>query len=175
MKRINPFATESGHAAWTVVDSELLDAKAVHATTNPRRRDMHLFHAGGDDPLQRMINAGQPGTYYRPHRHLHPPKAETFVVLEGRVGFIFHHDDSGDPNRADYVLLDPAARRYAVDIRPGVWHALVILAPDTLLFETKNGPFAPHSDKDFAPWSPAPETPEAAAFVRDMEARFAPA
>lgn len=171
-RRINPYATISGHERWTSVDPALVAAKAAAAAANPRRREIHVLHAGNDDPLQRMLNAMQPGTYIRPHRHLHPAKSETFIVLTGRAGFVLWEDDTPNLDSAGYVLLDRDHGSYVVDIRPGVWHGIVCLAPDTVLFEVKNGPYAPHSDKDFAPWAPEPDTPEAAAFVKELEQRF---
>jgi cupin fold WbuC family metalloprotein len=172
--RINPYATIAGHDRWAVVDRNLVAEKAVDAAANPRRRDIHVLHDGDPDPLQRMVNAVQPGTYVQPHRHLHPPTAETFVVLTGSAGFVLlDDDDPADLDRAARVLLDRERGAYAVDIRPGVWHGLVCLAPDTVLLEVKNGPYAPHSDKDFAPWAPAPDSPQAVAFVQDLERRFA--
>ncbi len=172
-KRINPYATISDHERWTVVDTDLVREKAGDAAANPRRRDIHILHQGDPDPLQRMVNAVQPGTYVQPHRHLHPPKAETFIVLAGSAGFIFFSDDDPvDLDSAEYVLLDRDRGAFVVDIRPGVWHGLVCLVPDTVLFEVKNGPYAPHSDKDFAPWAPEPGTQEAAEFVKELERRY---
>lgn len=172
-KRINPYATISDHERWSVVDADLVREKAADAAANPRRRDIHILHQGDTDPLQRMVNAVQPGTYVQPHRHLHPPKAETFIVLAGRAGFILLNDeDPADLDRAEYVILDRERGAFIVDIRPGTWHGLVCLAPDTVLFEFKNGPYAPHSDKDFAPWAPEPGTQKAADFVKELETRF---
>lgn len=40
---------------------------------------------------------------------------------------------------------------------------MVALAPGTVLFELKEGPYRPLGDKDFAAWAPAEGTVEAAA------------
>ena len=56
-----------------------------------------------------------------------------------------------------------------VEIAGGVWHTLLALAPDTMLFEVKPGPYAPLSDKHFAPWAPR----EGAAAAADLLARWA--
>jgi cupin fold WbuC family metalloprotein len=171
-RRINLSATISDHQRWTVLDHAMVATKAAHAATNPRRRDIHILHAGDADPLQRMVNAIQPGTYVEPHRHLDPPKAETFIILTGRAGFVLFDDDSGDLDHAEYLILDRQDGRFAVDIRPGVWHSIACLASDTVLFEVKNGPYVAHSDKDFAPWAPQPDTSEARVFVQELEKRF---
>lgn len=54
---------------------------------------------------------------------------------------------------------------FGVDIEPGVWHTLIVLEPDTLLFEVKNGPYSPATDKGFPDWSPAEGTPESERFL----------
>jgi cupin fold WbuC family metalloprotein len=170
-KRISPLATRATHERFTVVDAALLAHKAADARTNLRKREIHTFHSSDNEVLQRMLNAMQPGTYVMPHRHLHPPKAEAFVILAGRAGFAIYEDDGTLPDE-NLVLLDASRGQYAIDIREGVWHGLVILAPDTVLFEVKPGPYAQASDKDFPDWAPRPDTLEATRWVTDLEARF---
>ncbi len=41
------------------------------------------FHKQNSDTLHRMLNAVQPDSYVRPHRHLDPPKAEAWILLQG--------------------------------------------------------------------------------------------
>ncbi len=171
LQRISALATRSTHERFTVVGPELLASKSADAAANPRLREMHLFHESDASPLHRMLNAVEPGSYIRPHRHLHPPKAECFIILRGAAGFVFF-DDQGRARDEDLVLLDAQNGPYAVDIRPGVWHALISLSPGAVLLECKNGPYDPTSDKDFAPWAPAPESPGATAWLSAMEARL---
>jgi len=171
VRRISPLATRSEHGRLAAVDRELLARKARDAAANPRRREIHCFHSGDDAALQRMLNALQPGTYCRPHRHLNPAKDEGFVVLSGRAGVAVFEED-GRLDDANLALLDQAAGALAADVRAGAWHALVCLAPDTVLYEVKNGPYSPVDDKDFAPWSPAPDTAAATAWVEALAARF---
>lgn len=168
IQRINPAATASEHQRFALVDNELLDQKAADARENTRQRDIHRFHREDSAVLQRMLNALQPGSYIQPHRHLNPPKAEAFVILRGRAGFVFFEGD-GSISPDGLVILDPATGPYAVDIRPGVWHAAVALAPDTIVYEVKPGPYSVVDDKDFAPWAPAPGTTEAEAYLKWLE------
>lgn len=169
--RVSALATRSTHTRFTVVGTELLDRTSAHAAANARLREMHLFHESDASPLHRMLNAVEPGSYIRPHRHLHPPKAECFIILRGLAGFAFF-DDLGRAPDEDLVLLDPQRGPLAVDIRPGVWHTLVSLSPGTVLFEVKTGPYDPMSDKDFAPWAPCPDSPEAQAWLVTIEDRL---
>jgi cupin fold WbuC family metalloprotein len=170
-RRIGPGATESGHDRFAVVDAALLAAKAADARGNPRLRDMHRFHAADVDNPHRMVNSLQPGSYVRPHRHLSPAKSEAFVLLAGSLGHVVFADD-GSFTAADCVLLDRERGVLAIDVRPGLWHAVFALAPDTAVFEVKPGPYAPLDDKDFAPFAPAEGSPGAAAYLADLEDRF---
>lgn len=171
LRRISALATRSAHERFAVVDAALLDRKAADAAANARLREMHLFHESDASPLHRMLNAVEPGSYIRPHRHLHPPKAECFVILRGRAGFIFF-DDQGRATDEDLVLLDAHGGPFAVDIHPGVWHMLVSLSPGSVLFEIKPGPYDPLADKDFAPWAPAPDSSGAQAWLTEQELRL---
>lgn len=126
----------------------------------------HNFHDRLDDPLNRLINAMEPGTYLRPHRHLNPGKDESFLVLRGRIA-LFLFDEEGCIT--EHLVLDPKAGVYGADIEAGVWHGLVVLEPDSVLYEAKNGPFAPLSPDNFAPWSPEPEDMEGVArYIRSL-------
>lgn len=172
LRRISPLATQSEHDRFAVVDAALLAQKSRDAAANARRREIHRFHAGDAAALHRMINAVQPGTYVRPHRHRNPPKDESFVLLTGRMGFICFKDD-GSFDREDCVVLDRDAGVYALDAPAGGWHAILALVPDTTLFEVKPGPYSPVDDKDFAPFAPSGEDPDAAMrYLRATEDRF---
>jgi cupin fold WbuC family metalloprotein len=168
LRRVSPLATQSDHDRFAVVDAALLTRKAEDAAVNARRREIHRFHAAADS-LHRMVNALQPGTYVRPHRHLSPPQAEAFVLLAGSVGFVaFGEDGRFGPD--DCVLLDRERGNLAVDVPAGTWHAVLALAPDSALFEAKPGPYI--ADKDFAPWAPVDGAPEAVAYLQAVEDRF---
>ena len=171
LRRIAPGATESGHDRFAVVDAALLAAKAADARGNPRLRDMHRFHAANAENPQRMVNALQPGSYVRPHRHLSPAKSESFVLLAGSLGHVVFADD-GSFTAEDCVILDRERGVLAIDVRPGLWHGIVALAPDTAVFEIKPGPYAPLDDKDFAPFAPAEGSPGATAYLAGLEDRF---
>ena len=169
--RISPVATRSCHEAVAFIDRNLLQWKAYDARRSPRRRDIHVFHRGDDDPLQRMLNALEPGSYVRPHRHLDPPKSESLILLQGMLGYVSFGAE-GTPDADSFLVLDAGRGVYGCDIRPGVWHTIIALAPDTVVFEVKPGPYDPTIDKEFAPWSPPEGSPEAATFLADLEDRF---
>lgn len=49
-----------------------------------------------------------------------------------------------DGTVTESVILCQEEGRYGVDIKKGVWHNLESLAPDSVIFECKEGPFVPH-------------------------------
>jgi cupin fold WbuC family metalloprotein len=160
-----PLAIEAPDSAVTPLTAEMLAKTAVLARQSPRRRLIQRLHKQDGDPLHRMFNVLQPGSYARPHRHHTPPKAEAFIVLGGAVRFV-ELDDHGEI--VQWLDMRAGGPIFGVDIEPGVWHTLIVLEPDSLLFEVKNGPYSPASDKDFAPWSPPEGTPEAARFLTEL-------
>lgn len=137
-----------------IIDKQLLDKTSEQAKQSPRLRMNYNFHERLDDPVNRLLNAMEPDTYIRPHRHLNPEKDEIFLLLRGKaVVFIF--DDQG--NITEKVLLDPLASSYGAEIKPGIWHCLLVLEPDTVVYEVKPGPFAPLHPENMASWSPEPD------------------
>jgi len=160
-----PLAIEAPDAKVIALTAEMLAKASTLARQSPRGRIIQRLHKRDDAPLHRMFNVMQPGSYARPHRHCTPPKAEAFIVLSGAVRFVAF-DDRGDILQC--LDMRPGSATFGVDIEPGVWHTLIALEPDTILFEVKNGPYSPASDKDFADWSPAEDTPESARFLTEL-------
>jgi len=169
--RISSMATRSDHRRSVAIDSALIAAKAADAALSPRKRDIHIFHTGDGDNLHRMLNALQPASYVTPHRHADPPKSESLILLQGRLACI-QFDDHGRPDKAASILLDIDRGVIGVDYRPAVWHTIFALAPDTVVFEVKPGPYDPATDKGFAAWAPREGDAEAAAYLMALEDRF---
>ena len=86
-----------------------------------------------------MLNAVEPGTVVPIHRH--PTKAESFVVLRGKVKVTTYNDDG---SIRDFIILDPEKGRFGVDIPKNVWHTIESLESGSVIFECKEGPFVPH-------------------------------
>jgi cupin fold WbuC family metalloprotein len=133
-----------------LVTAALLDAVIERATQSPRLRMNHNFHAGNDANLHRFLNAFVCGTYVTPHRHVTPPKPEVFLALAGRIAF-FVFDDQGAITNC-YRLGEGGL--IGVDVQPGIWHGMAVLGESAVIYEVKPGPYAPNSDKDFAPFAP---------------------
>ena len=61
---------------------------------------------------------------------------------------------------------------FGVDLAPGIFHGLVALEPDTVIYEVKDGPYAAANDKAFAPWAPEEGSPEAARYREGLREEY---
>lgn len=148
---------------------ELLDLAAGLGQDSARRRHILRFHEH-DEPLQRMLNAIEPESYTRPHRHLDPGKPEIFIALRGKA-LVVRFDDTGRPVEGLLIGADGPAR--GTEIPKGAWHCVVSLQSGTVLFEVKEGPYGQGSDKDFAAWAPPESDKEGGqAFIAGLRAHF---
>ena len=50
-----------------IINEQLLDETQAKALQSPRLRMNYNFHERLDDPINRLLNAMEPGTYLRPH------------------------------------------------------------------------------------------------------------
>lgn len=145
------------------VDAAALKQLTASAVANPRRRKNLNLHESSDDAIQRFLNDFEPGTYVRPHRHI--GKWELFVLVQGRAAALTF-DDSG--RVMDRVELNSSDGARVVEIPEAAWHSVVSLAPGTVLFEVKRGPFDPAAPAEYAPWAPSDNDPAAEAFERHL-------
>lgn len=143
----------------SVSDMDGLSAQARQAL---RQRANFNLHSDLSDPVQRFLNAVEPGSYVRPHRHLTPEKWELFVILSG-AAVVLVLDQRGQV--LERLLLDAEGTCRAAEIPAGAWHTLVSIRPGTVLFEFKQGPYAALSDEDFADWAPSEGSPAIPAFL----------
>lgn len=148
---------EVGVAGVVRLDRTALHRLSREAVSSPRLRMNRNLHAM-EDPVHRLLNAIEPGSYIRPHRHLHPPKTETMVVVAGKLGFLSFRDDGSVAERA---VLAAGGETFGVEVAPGVYHTFVSLSTGTVAFEAKAGPYAPAGERDAAAWSPPEGDPAA--------------
>ena len=149
-----------------IIDSQLLSRLSKEAAAAERLRRNHNLHPTLDDPVQRLCNAMEPGTYVRPHRHRGPDKWECFLALSGAAAVLIF-DDAGTV--VERIEFSPRGPVFGIEIPRDTWHTLVSLAPGTVLFEIKRGPYSPLNDKDFALWAPAEGERKAPIFAHWFE------
>ena len=178
------------------IDTEMISDLTESAQAMTRRRLNLNFHATLDENPHRFLNCLLKGTYIRPHRHLYPPKPESFVLLQGCLLFVIFDDDGtildggllasaellADKAKFDHnnpaingrTLIKPLQRPPAVgvDIDPGLWHTLIPVSNVAIIFEVKPGPYSVADDKEFASWAPKEQpADEASRFLAELENR----
>ena len=133
------------------IDTQLMSSVAEKARVAPRLRMNYNFHRSTDESVNRLLNVMHRGSYTPVHRHLYD--AQGHVVERREVG--------------------PACDCCGFDIEPGVWHGMVVLEDDTVVFEVKQGPYAPIAKENIAPWTPDSEDVVAVKqFVKELEQSF---
>jgi cupin fold WbuC family metalloprotein len=147
------------------ITTALVEEAIAASRASPRRRIILPFHKGPESTLHRMLNAVQPDSYIRPHRHLTPPKDEAFVVLRGALVFFAFEDDGRVRER---VALAAGGDAFGVDIAAGAYHTFIATAADTVIYEAKTGPYTQASDKAFAPWAPEEGAPDVSTYMQRL-------
>jgi cupin fold WbuC family metalloprotein len=122
-----------------------------------------------EDRVHRLLNAVEPGTYVRPHRHLMPSRTETVIVVAGRLGLVLF---DGDGSVSSRIVLTPQLQAFGAEIPAGLYHSFIALERGTVMFEVKEGPYAPVDESDMALWAPGEEDPAAASWVSGQEGAF---
>ncbi|MDR0796942.1 MAG: WbuC family cupin fold metalloprotein [Tannerella sp.] len=153
-----------------IIDRQLLDATTARAKVSPRLRMNYDFHESLDDPVNRLLNAMEPDTYVRPHRHCNPDKNEIFLLLRGKIA-VFLFDDDG--YITDTFVFDPLNGNYGGEIKAGIWHGLLVLESGSVIYEIKEGPFVPLTPENMAPWSPSAEdTEEVQSYLEQLKLKI---
>lgn len=138
-----------------LIDENLFQGMLVKAKESPRKRTNFNFHPDLNDNPHRFLNVMLSGTYVAPHKHSKPPKAESFIVLRGRIAFIIFNDD-GSIRETHLLGEGEGEKKYplGIDIEAGIWHTLIVDGESAIIYEVKPGPYDPTEDKQFAPWAP---------------------
>ena len=147
-----------------LIDEALLDRTLSRALASERRRTNHNFHESAAANPHRFLNALVRGTYCPPHRHVTPPKSESFLALRGEVA-LFVFDATGR------VLERHVLGRgglLGVDVPEGVWHSIAVLTETAVCYEVKPGPWDAGSDKELAPWAPREGSDDAQPYLASL-------
>ena len=126
-----------------LINSELLDSISEQAQNNDRRRMNFNFHTSPEAKSQRLLNVLEMDSVIPIHRHKNT--AETYILLRGKIRVEFYNEN-GDIT--ELIDLDPITGHYGIDIPQGQWHSLKVLAPDSVIFEVKDGPYTPITAED---------------------------
>lgn len=139
-----------------LVSETLLNALSERAKTIPRKRTNHNFHPSPQDTVQRLLNAIEPGTYIRPHRHSDPASFEFFFIVRG-AAVLLTFDDAGRVLWRETISENGPV--FGVEIPENTWHAMASLKPGTVFFEIKQGPYLKPQQPHTASWAPGEGEP----------------
>jgi len=148
-----------------IINDDLIASITAKANVSPRLRMNYNFHPQLDDPLQRMLNCLEPGTYIQPHKHENPDKCEAFILLKGKV-LVVEFDNGG--RVTSHALLKAGTGTYGAEIAPRIYHCIIALEPDSVVYEVKNGPYSPLDDKNFASWAPKEGEEGCCAYIENL-------
>ena len=126
-----------------LLTTKILDETSAKAKTSPRLRMNWNLHESFDDSVQRMFNALEPGTEVPIARH--PDSAESLIILRGRLRILIFNDNK---DIIEDVVIDPRTDNIGYHVPKGIWHQVQSLEEGTILFETREGPYAPVAECD---------------------------
>ena len=129
------------------------------AQKTPRRRSPLILHKKGDY-LNRVFNFVLEDSYMHPHLHPSDEKIEKMYLVQGSFGLI-EFDDNGKISAI--TTLKESEKNY-VEVPAFTWHTYVMLAKETIIYETMEGKYDPVSWKKLAPWAPVENSPEASSY-----------
>lgn len=129
----------------------MLDAAAQDA----RLRKAKDLRTSACDTSQRMLNALQPGTDVPVHRHRQ--SSETVLCLKGCMEEILYEEipsaqGGTELREVKRIRLTAEGSCRGCQVPQGVWHTVRVLQP-TVIFEAKDGPYAPADSQDL--WTPS--------------------
>lgn len=125
------------------IDTNLLNQLSAQAKACERLRMNLDLRTSAEDNSQRMLNALEPGTILPIHRHR--LSTETVVMVRGSLKEIFYNDNG---EVTDIILMQAGGECPALQIPKGQWHTVEVLEAGTVIFEAKDGAYAPLSDED---------------------------
>ena len=125
------------------IDKELLNSLTEKAIASERLRMNLDLRTSTEDSSQRMLNALEPDTVLPIHRHRF--SSETVVMVRGSLEEIFYNDNG---EITDTILMQTDGECPALQIPAGQWHTVRVLEPGTVIFEAKDGAYAPLGEED---------------------------
>lgn len=126
-----------------LLKEEILDQVTQGAKDSPRLRMNYNLHESFEDSVQRMFNALEPGTEVPIARH--QTCNETLILLRGKLRVNIYNDQK---EIVETCILDKALGNIGYHIEKGKWHKVESLESGTVLFETREGPYAPVAEED---------------------------
>lgn len=125
------------------LDNQLFDQLSAQAKACERLRMNYDLRTSVNDGSQRILNALEPGTIVPIHRHRNT--SETIIVIRGSLKEFFYNDKG---EVVEEFLLVAGTDCAALQIPAGQWHGIEVPESGTVIFEGKDGAYAPLSEED---------------------------
>lgn len=151
---------------------EIFFLKLIYeASTLSKKRKHFNLHLSYQEKCQRLFNAIGCNSYIQPHRHILDNKTETLIAIKGLFA-LFYFDDLGNTKELYFfgseLHINKNIDAYGIEVLPNQWHTVIAMAPNSLLFEVKEGPFHPDLAKEMAPWAPKEDSEEALPYLNGL-------
>ena len=127
-----------------ILDKQFLDSLTLKAKENDRLRMNYNLHDSFESKAQRLFNGLEPGTFLPVHRHSH--SSESYILIRGALRVTLYDDDDG--NVIEIGELDLTKNVFGIHIPKNTWHKVEVLQSGTVIFEVKDGPYMPLTEKD---------------------------
>ncbi|MDY4525419.1 MAG: WbuC family cupin fold metalloprotein [Treponema sp.] len=126
-----------------ILDTKFLDELTEKAKESPRLRMNYNLHDSLDSKAQRLFNGLEPGTDLPIHRHVET--SETYILIRGalRVSLL---DDNKNVIESAELNLNKGV--FGFQIPANTWHKVEVMESGTVIFEVKDGPYTPLTEKD---------------------------
>ena len=125
------------------IDNNILDELTAKAKSSERLRMNYDLRTTQDDTSQRMLNALEPGTVVPVHRHR--STAETVIIIRRKVKELLFNEEG---EITEEILMEVGGDCPVLQIPAGQWHSIESLETGTVIFEAKDGAFAPIGEDD---------------------------
>ena len=143
------------------IDHSMIDA-LIEESEYGKHAARICLHSSPESNFHEMIILEPRGHYFPPHKHV--GKAQSCHVMRGSLAaFVF--DDVGGITHA--LILDRDMTQI-FRVGEGENHLILTISDFVIYHEAKPGPFIPGGDAIFAPWAPARDDTEAAAYLESL-------
>lgn len=140
-------------------NDRFLDELTERAKWDPRLWKHFNLHESYSAPSQQFLNAIEPGSYIRPHRHFTAVKHETLVLIRGHFAIVIFQEE-GKVEEIVRLSCETNKDCRVYQLKHTTWHSVLSLETGSILLDVKDGPYDPLIAKDFPSWAPAEEDPD---------------
>ena len=155
-----------------IFSRQYFDELLVSANQSGRLRAHANLHLAYSDPCQKLFNLIKAESYIRPHRHSLDPKEECLLAVAGLFSLITFSDDGIIESInlfGSEKYLQTSSIAFGLELPADIWHTVIPLTDQSILFEVKSGPFDPGAAKELAPWAPEEGSQEAISYLSQLK------